>query len=663
MIKKILGSISLLLFFLVACKNPQPQGGKNGGTEGGDTNKTATLTKITIGTISRTGDQIRSEMDFALTNEKKVKVEVETSPSNAEVTYKPELQGGFWNLTLNEDNELEISVKVQGQTNPTVYKAKIRQEVSETGYGKKVDKDIINYVQIEGLAIDGQEQMFEVTQLDEILEGRDFLGELKGPVAIVKVGWSTSEQNPTGKKPPLKKVTINGQNMPKGEDVPYADYEYVFTLPLPMNDTVDVTIDAENAAGAKTQVVFKILRREGTVDIPGTWMYLDEDAVIENNQNLKNFVIADGGDITTELDGDDPTKITVGLIGENLLESIEIEGTKGEFKTKKINIWLNEKKVEKDFYYIEKSVQGISPNGKEVKIILTPKDKTGYTTTTLGFKINYYPPSKNPDFATEAGDPIHDEMITWHNSYDNKARDFYGAKKLTMSLYTKVSTTKVFYRKILLFWEKDSSGNQIIKEEKYLTEEVELEYQEVSNAEPGRRYKHTLKDFELDKHQKTTLRFFTRSKDGQHDQNTGIENAEKGSIDFEYNPIKVKWDYAKKEKGKLFENYALDTIEITKASVVDNKIHVVFRLYDEMEGFKIDPNTNPVFTRIADPEEPAFAWMHTEFDVSELLKDTGAQDELELTLPIKEKIRDKDQNLTGEWLGCFDYKVKVKLKK
>jgi len=663
MIKRFFLFTSLLLISLVACKNPQTQGGQNGGTEGGDTNKTATLTKLTIGTVSKTGTGIRSQMDFALTNEKKVKVEVETSPSNAEVTYKPELQGGFWNLTLNEDNELEISVKVQGQTTPTVYKAKIRQELSNAGYGKKVNKDIINIVQIDGLQINEQENSYGPPATDVILDGQDYIAEIIGPSATVTVAWSTSEANPQGKKPPLKKITINGQDMPKGEDVPYADYQYTFTLPLPMNDIVDVTIDAENKDGVKTQVVFKILRRTGTVDIPGMWMYLDEDAVIENNQNLKNFVISDGDDISANLDGDDPTKITVGLIGENLLESIEIEGTKGEFKTKKINIWLNEKKVEKDFYYVEKTVQGISPNGKEVKIVITPKDKMGYTTTTLGFKLNYYPAATNPDFAVEAGDPIHDEVITWQNSYDNKARDFYGAKKLTMSLYTKVPTTKVFFRKILLFWEKDSSGNQIIKEEKYLTAEQALEYEEVPNAEPGRRYKHTLKDFSLDPNQKTTLRFFTRSKNGQHDPQTGIENAEKGSIDFEYNPIKVKWDYAKKEKGKLFENYALDTIEISKDSVVDKKIHVVFRLYDDKEGFKIEPNNTQVFARIEDSDEPTFAWMHTEFDVSELLKDTGAQEELELTLPVKEQKRNSEGEPSGEWLTCFDYKVKVKLKK
>ena len=634
----------LLLFLLMACKNTQ---------NNGETVTPALITKITIG-----GNQpvngIGETMNFELTNEKKVKVYVETSPKNAEITYMPKLEGNFWKLKLQDKNELTISVKVEGQAEPTVYRAKITHEVAK-GFGKTVDTEIINYISIGGISVNGETQDLSVNKLDEILQGKDVVAPIEGPIATIRVGWSPSEGNPTPLKPDLKKVTINSKDMPKGEKPPYADYEYVFDLPLAVNDITDVIIDAEAQNGTKTQLVFKIIRGETLVDIPGMWLFLDDDAIMENNSNLNNFVKGDHDGKFQSFDAEDPTKVIVGVVGSDILEAIEIEDKKETPKTKVF------KDGKSTFYYVEKSITGISPNNKYVKVTLIPKDKNSYTTTTLNFNLHYYPASKNADFVFMGDYPRHEKTIVWKNEGPGKADNFYGAKSITMTLYTKVPTTKVFYKKMLLLWHKDSSGNQIVDKEEALTSEVQLTYTEDANAEQGTRYKHTLTNCQLDEDKPTTLRFFTRSQDG-------TEDAERGSVDFEFNPIKLRWDYTRKEKGKGFANTAWDTIEIEKGSVQDNKIHVVFRLYDELEGFKIDNTKIKVphqkaFERIEDKDEPVIAWMCSEVDVSDLLKESGAKEELEIVLPVQEKIRDTDGKLTGNWLECFEYKVKIKLKK
>lgn len=366
--KKIFSCVCvLLLLVLVAC-----QDGKN---------KVGPIAKITIDGKKPIGG-IKENMNFGVTNAKKVKVEVETSSKDLVVTYTPALQDGLWNLVLEKENELTISVK--GSGNPTVYKAKITHEI-EHNFGEEVDKDIIDFLQIEGLAVDENVQTVPDEQTGRILKGQDEIIELTGPFAIIRLGHKDNEDGTPYTATKLKTVKVNSVDMIK-TSFPQVTSAFAKGVEMPLNDVLDVKIEAETEDGKKTNVVFKIRRVEGTVDIPSMYMYVEEDAMIEDSYPLNFLTKGDGQGKFPLFDGDEPTKVRIGVLYDGLIESIEIDGESRKPEEKPIKIKKDGKEIDK-WYCVEKSITGIAPSGKDVVIKVTPIDKTEFTTTTLKFSF------------------------------------------------------------------------------------------------------------------------------------------------------------------------------------------------------------------------------------------------------------------------------------
>lgn len=610
---------SLLLFF-VACPN--------GKTE----QKQGFLTKITIDGKNPIGG-IKENMIFGSTSEVKVKVVVETSPTNSVVTYTPDLKNGFWDLEANKENELMISVKSSSDAKANVYKAKIIHDEG-SNFGKLVNKDIVDYLLISGMKINEQEQEVDrFTIEDEIFKGEDVTIELKGPIATIRVGHSEKK---------LKGVKLNSQDM-KEEPVPNVASQYVLDVALQKSANTIIKIEAEAEDGNKTEVIFKIKRIEGEVDIPGIRMLIEDDVVIEDSLPLSPFVLGDADGKHPQLDGIEPTNLEIGVVGKEILEGIEIEGKRETLSTKTIN--------GNTFYYIEKQISGVAPKGKDIEIKLIPKDKETYGETTLKFNLFYKPEEKNADFAAEGSSPLYEEEITWNNQDDNLADD-YGAKSVNISLFTKVKTTKVFYQKMCILEDKDAEGNDIIKVSKPLSTPQELTYSYDGTAQDKRKkFRHSIKNIQLYEDKPTMLKFYTVAQDGTKDDAKGVKY-------LAYNPIELRWDYDKKEKGASFLEPAYDEIEIKKAMVKDKKIFVAFKIWDEMSGYKIDQTKiktphQKMFEKLTD-DEAVSVWMCSEIDVSTLVDDNVQ--ELEVALPVLKKVGE-----TNEFKPCFTYSVKIKL--
>ena len=317
------------------------------------------LKKITVGEKSKEGAEITEEMAFtAPQNVSEIQVKTETDPENAIVAFEPILTDG--KLTLSTD---ETTLKVKVGTAPRIskYTVKVKKLVNPS--------KLINALFIAGGKIQGVQPQASKALREQILNGnKDVTLELNGTIAEITAGSSLKK---------WKYFKINGKECnffsAPGLGLTSATFE---DIPLPeKGQTIDVKIEVGDE---KDEAVldFKIKRLNETVDVPIDNLIIAGRTAITDPRAFIN--LANGS--KPAFTGYEPTVVEL-QTKSDVLKTVTINSSSEEIKTKD-----NE---EKKIWYIEKKIEGVSPQGKDILIVIEPKDTENYHTITWSFHLNY----------------------------------------------------------------------------------------------------------------------------------------------------------------------------------------------------------------------------------------------------------------------------------
>lgn len=358
---------ALLCFFLLiaSCKNSfksDGDGKKNGSDAPNNTKHTYSLTSLKIQEEMPLGS-IAENMSFYVPESVGTQVEVvfQTEPKGIKVTCEPELKDGKISLTGIKTN-LKIML---GEAKDVVYNAVIKKYST-------LDK-LIDVLLIDGGKIKGKPSASTKEEGDAILRGDDPTIELDGCQASITVAskthtWTHLILNGNEEKfapVPQYKFTSAGNPLlklsTKGEEVPAI-----------------LIVESENAI---SRGKFKIKRKNSTVDVPVENLIIaGEDVLVDSKvaQKLQKEPIP-------QFEGGEPTGVELQCY-EDAIEEVKIEGEKVAVQKKKVG--------DVDVWYAKKDIADVAPSGKNVEIVITPKDKESYHAITWKFHIKYTPKTK-----------------------------------------------------------------------------------------------------------------------------------------------------------------------------------------------------------------------------------------------------------------------------
>ena len=317
--------------------------------------KKVTDKKVTLSKEQIVAGNIEAHFSYGSVSDKIIPVVVKDSP---------------FVLDKTKPKTLHISVPAKKDT----YKA--WNEDIEVSWKKneQLSTDLITKSSLAGSAENGVQFFATKEQMNTFLKNEGLVLEMKGPNAILlfgsnKVTWS--------------KCLINEKEIPFQ---PWSALGFksvtMVNLDMPqVGQTNEYKILVE-AGDKKQKTSLKIKRLEGTVDIPHLKLFIVGKDVISDENLPKLF---DG--TRPQFKGTDPCHIEV-RCQDDAVASCVIDGSSP--------INMQKKTVGKDeIYYAEHSATGIDPtNGKDIDVVIKPKNTNDYHDTVWKFHLNYQ--AKNP---------------------------------------------------------------------------------------------------------------------------------------------------------------------------------------------------------------------------------------------------------------------------
>jgi len=292
------------------------------------------------------------------------------------------------------------------------------------------------------------------------------------------------------------------------------------------------------------------------------------------------------------------------------------------------------------FWNAERTIALIGSDGitneKTIIIRATPKDGDAFVPFTCEYKLTGKKVlANNAKFEKNQYGPIVLSYVKYKSGLESENITDYGAESVSLKAHTISPRASVKYQLV------DMNGHPLPNaEEKVMVKD--------SSGLPI----HTVEDIKLFNDKPTRIKAYVIAENGEPDNTDGLWFRT-------YNPIALKWDYNKKQKGAEFENAAYDVVEIEKAQIEDDKIYLAFAPWRKEAGYQVLSSNLPDFQSAFDETLDIFnkhrQWYKTTVNVQDLTKDTNPVQELEVLLPLQKKVG-------SAYIDCFTYKVKIKLK-
>ena len=235
--------------------------------------------------------------------------------------------------------------------------------------GKEISLDLITKASLVGSHEKGVQFVATKEQMQKMLQEKGFVLEMKGPRALLLIGSNKT----TWTKCVVDEQELQFQAFPS---LGFKSYVFV-AIDLPKaGQTTEHKILVE-AGEKKQETSFKIKRLEGTVDIPYLKLIVVASDVITDENLPKLF---DGS--RPQFRGTEPCHIEVQCANDDVASCIIDESSP---------INMSKKTVGKnEVYYAEHSVTGVDPtNGKDIDVLIKPKNTNDYHDTVWKFHLNY----------------------------------------------------------------------------------------------------------------------------------------------------------------------------------------------------------------------------------------------------------------------------------
>ncbi len=234
---------------------------------------------------------------------------------------------------------------------------------------EELSTDLITAASLSGSYENGTQFFATKEQMNLFMKNQGLILEMKGPQAIILFGSN---------KVTWTKCLVNEKELPF-QPYPALGFKSVVMVALDLpqvGQTNEYKVLVE-AGDKKQKTSFKIKRLEGTVDIPYLKLIVVASDVI-TDKNLPQLF--DGS--RPKFRGTDPCHIEV-QCANDAVASCVIDGSSPiSMQTKTVN--------KKEIWYAEHSVTGIDPhNGKDVDVLIKPKNTHDYHETVWKFHLTY----------------------------------------------------------------------------------------------------------------------------------------------------------------------------------------------------------------------------------------------------------------------------------
>ena len=320
---------------------------------------TPMLTKITVGEKSKEGAEIAEEMNFTASQDAtSIDVKVETEPKDAPISFNPTLTDG--KLTLSGD-ETTLTITVGTAPKTSTYTVKVKKLVKPI--------NLINALFIAGGKLQGVQPQASKALREKILNGdKDVVLELNGTFAEITAGSSQKK---------WKYFRINGENLEffSAAQIGLVSASFADIPLLEKGQMIDVKIEVGDEKD-EAELNFKIKRLNETVDVPVDNLIIAGRSAITDPQAF--IKLADGS--KPKFTGYEPTLIEI-QSKNNVLKKVTINDSSEKVKSKNDGT--------KKIWYVEKKLEGIEPQGKDVTIVIEPEDTENYHPITWEFHLNY----------------------------------------------------------------------------------------------------------------------------------------------------------------------------------------------------------------------------------------------------------------------------------
>lgn len=377
--------------------------------------------------------------------------------------------------------------------------------------------------------------------------------------------------------------------------------------------------------------------------IPTEYSSLIYTFKLKSNGNVEKLNVTCGVDGKVQ-----PNGASVKVTGEtatilvqakaDILAKVEI-GLKGKEKTCRI-IKLNNGML--DFYNAQGMVLVVGSDGNEsekiVSIKLTAKDHEAYEDGVYEYKITGTKIlANNCNFVENEKGVLVFSDVKYKTGLTSDYLYDYGAESVSLEAYTISPRAKVKYQ-IVDLEGKPYNGSS------------EAEMTRDSEGLPI----HMVNDIPLFLDKPTRIKAWVIAEDGT------VASNKHGIWHKIYNPIALKWSYEQKNKGAEFEHMAYDVILLEKSKIHDNKVYLAFAPWDKESGYLAVDNGKPTYQDnfVSEPIDKfgdEKQWYKTVINVADLTKTTNPFPELEAVLPMQKLV-------SGSYVDCFTYRVKIKLK-
>lgn len=307
--------------------------------------------KIELKTDKILQDDIEAHFSYGNVDDEEIQVTLKDSP---------------FVLDKTKETILHISVAEKKDTYQA-YDMDVTVSYREDAPSQKLD--LITKVTVTGSNENGVEFTATQDEIEKLKQDEDFLLKMKGPRALLLIGSN---------KATWTKCEIDSQNVQFAPH-PSLGFKSVAFVAIPLGKEGEITehkIIVE-AGTEKRETLLRIKRLKGTVDIPYCKLIVVNSDVITKDNLPK---LCDG--VSKPIfKGTEPCHIEVRCENEMIANCVIDESSPINMSKKTVS--------GKEVYVAEHSVTGVSPDGKDVTVVINPKDNATYHKTTWVFHLNY----------------------------------------------------------------------------------------------------------------------------------------------------------------------------------------------------------------------------------------------------------------------------------
>lgn len=348
-----------------------------------------------------------------------------------------EIKATFLYGDLTVEEEISVTIKEGEQNLIKGEKKKITLQVAEDASGKYCsyewtitiafapDGSILDTITLYTSTINGVQHDISNEQKDKLLASENIVIEVTGPVARLELGsrtktWTSLKLNDS---PLVPRVEIGFQAFWEGD----------LTLDA-VGIIEELKIEIE-AGTEKTELHISLKRVEGKVDIPKLDVFVQGDKIQYSDKvKLFDILLPDA----PLIEGVEPTTVEV-QCGKDYIQKVKIDEHDAEIKTKVID--------GKTVWYAKYDVDSVAPNGKNVKIVVEPKNEHSeyFREAILTFKLDYKGPAPVGTFFNINGG-IYQLKAYSDEATLKSSKNIYSKSKflnLNISSFTKIKTVEI----------------------------------------------------------------------------------------------------------------------------------------------------------------------------------------------------------------------------